>query len=520
MEEENKNEEVVASDVNKPIEEVNTSNQPTEDTVTTNEPVVEAAPIVEQPIKRSKKDIIGYNPETGEPIYKEIVPGSEVPKKSKKGLIIGLIIAVIVIIAGVVIAILCLGGKKDDEEQEKELTNREYRQIVADYGKSAEKAIEKYMDKEDEIPSFKDIKDEIKYDDYKVSCNTFKINYDGTVYIAACTVDGKEIKKTISYGEEKEEPVIDEKDNDCYFYKDGDEIKYTLDKEDIKDSKSIVATFDCPEDYNCNPIAQEGFNPGIMSNNKVFLSELSSDRKEYKVVLFDLNNEKVVGTYTSVRWLYKDSDTNHSDKDGEYILVSKSDSNYNGIIDKDGKIIHEYNIGFKKVGGIGSSKFAQTKYSIENDYILDYKDDKYGIVRIKSNDIVIENKYDDIKLVDDKYFKAKENNKWYLYSFTTKEKVLNDGYDYVIAILDKVVVVANEKKIYIKDLEGNDLLDTPIEDTSKEIIEVKEICCANTPGVDAKLNDDGTITIIVYKDNMYNDKKEYSFNPTTKTLSE
>ena len=123
MEEENKNEEVVASDVNKPIEEVNTSNQPTEDTITTNEPVVEAAPIVEQPIKRRKKDIIGYNPETGEPIYKEIVPGSEPPKKSKKGLVITLIS--LLLIAGIVVGVILLLNGNGDKKETKDNKEKE-----------------------------------------------------------------------------------------------------------------------------------------------------------------------------------------------------------------------------------------------------------------------------------------------------------------------------------------------------------------------------------------------------------
>ncbi|MBR3523077.1 MAG: hypothetical protein IKN87_00105 [Bacilli bacterium] len=464
MEEENKNEEVVASDVNKPIEEVNTSNQPTEDTVTTNEPVVEAAPIVEQPIKRSKKDIIGYNPETGEPIYKEIVPGSEAPKKSKKGLIIGLIIAVIVIIAGVVIAILCLGGKKDDEEQEKELTNREYRQIVADYGKSAEKAIEKYMDKEDEIPSFKDIKDDIKYDDYKVSCNTFKINYDGTVYIAACTVDGKEIKKTISYGEEKEEPKTNDTENYVYFYKENDEIKVSNKKDDIKDEKSIVSKYECPKNNICNLVQNENFMTKIMDNNKAFIIEYEGKPvKAVKIVLFDIVNNKVVGTYgTKANWLYK-NDSKISD-DGEYVLIQKLNSDAFIIIDKDGKVIKDnfYPTG-ANVTGVGGYVLSKNKYSIENDYIVSLKDNKEGITRITSDDIVIDYKYDNICFIDNTYFKTLENDKWFLFSFDTKGKVLSDGFDYIFGIYNNVLVVYNDRKIYIKDLTGNDLIDTPID---------------------------------------------------------
>ena len=522
MEEENKTtEEVKEEVVNETVEEVKeeVKAEPVAEEVASvvEQPVVEQPAVdpvpVQQPVKRSKKDIIGYNPETGEPIYKEIVPGEIPPKKSKKGLIIGIIIAVIAVI-GVVIAAVCLFGKKE----EKELTSHEYREIVKDYGKSVEDAIEDYMDDKGKLPAFKDIKSKIKYDKYDVSCSTIKINYDGTIYLANCSVDDKELKKTITYGAEKEEPVIEDKKGVVYFYKHNGDIRLTLDKDDIDDDDIIVAKYECKDDYSCSTYDSESFAPGIMDNKKIFISELSSDRKTKKIVLFDIENKKVIGSYESALWLHKDGKI--SSEDGEYILVQKLDSDLWGIIDKDGELIHDYTLGRKKSGGIGSYKFHQTYYSVENDYFVNYKDDKYGIVRIKSDDVVIENKYDDIKLYDDKYFKAKENDKWYLYSFETKEKVLTDGYDYIIAAFDNVVVVVNEKKIYIKDLSGNDLLETPIEDTSKEIKEVKELCCANTPGVAATTNDEGKIVITVYKDNNYNDKKDYTFDPTTKTLSE
>ena len=199
-------------------------------------------------MKKDKK-IISYNPETGEPIYEEeqiteveteSVPVetteqpvaeqpvvSEVnaesipvespkpvkPKKSKKGLIITIIVAVVVIVAGVLVAIFCFNGN-----EKKELTNIEARRVIRKYGNAVENAVQKYMDKEDEVPTFKDIKNNIKYDDYNVVCDKIKINYDGTVYLADCTIDEQEIKKSIVYGEEKEDPKPKEGQKRKYIY--------------------------------------------------------------------------------------------------------------------------------------------------------------------------------------------------------------------------------------------------------------------------------------------------------------
>ena len=364
------------------------------------------------------------------------------------------------------------------------------------------------MDKKDKLPKFKDIESDIAYDEYEVSCDTFKINYDGTIYLAKCSVNGKELKKTITYGEEKEEPVIEDKKGVVYFYKHNGDIRLTLDKDDIDDDDIIVAKYECKDDYSCSTFDSESFAPGIMDNKKIFISELSSDRKTRKIVLFDIENKKVIGSYGSALWLHKDGKI--SSEDGEYILVQKLDSDLWGIIDKDGKIIHDYNIGRKINSGIGGAKLHQSIYSIENDYFVTYKDGKYGITKVTSNDTVIEAKYDDIKLIDKNNFKALENGKWYLYNYDTKDKVLPDGYDAIVGVYGNLVVVSNDKKISALDFDGKNMAEEDIEDNTKEIIDAKEVCCGNNPGVVVKENADYTITITVYKDNNNSDKKEYT----------
>lgn len=80
--------------------------------------------VASKPIKRRKKDIIGYNPETGEPIYKEYAPGEIPPKKSKKGLIIG-IISVLLLAAITVGIIFLLNSGKDDKKEENKPKKKE-----------------------------------------------------------------------------------------------------------------------------------------------------------------------------------------------------------------------------------------------------------------------------------------------------------------------------------------------------------------------------------------------------------
>ena len=323
----------------------------------------------------------------------------------------------------------------------------------------------------------------------------------------------KEKKEEKKKEEKKKEPKEEKKEPSetiLYFYYDGSAIKMTKNYDDIADKTNIISKYMC--EANCNEIATENFNPGIMINKKVFIDDNS------KMVLFDIEEGKVVGEYGLAAFWLHDEDSKYTSDGGRYIMIKALDSDYYGIIDKNGGIIHEFNIGTQKRGGLNNKyPMYTTYYSVEGDYIVNYKDDKFGITKITSNDVVVDYKYDDIKLMGRNYYKVSENNKWYLYSFATKTKVLNDGYDYIIGVYDNIVIVDNDKKIYIKDFSGNNLIDSPIDDTSKDIKDIAEVCCGNNPGVTSSL-EKNVITISVYKEGS-NDATYYNYDIATKTLA-
>ena len=131
--EENKTEEVQTNEqpiteqpteevVSEPVQLGSNPVQTEEVTPVVEQPVVEQPvvdPVPVQPIKRRKKDIIGYNPETGEPIYKEYAPGEIPPKKSKKGLIITIIILVLLIVGGLTTWLLLSNNGDSDTDEPK-----------------------------------------------------------------------------------------------------------------------------------------------------------------------------------------------------------------------------------------------------------------------------------------------------------------------------------------------------------------------------------------------------------------
>ena len=229
-------------------------------------------------------------------------------------------------------------------------------------------------------------------------------------------------------------------------------------------------------------------------------------------VFFDTNHG-IIATYGgNPRWLYPKNDKNI----GKYIyILDKKNVNY-GIVDKKGKIVHDFNLSRDCLANLDGELCLE--YSIEDNLFVDIKNDKYGIVKIDSNDIIIDYKYDNIKLLNNKYFKAKENGKWYLYSFANKDKLSGEeGYDNLFVVNDNILVVENDKYLYITDYYGKKLTEERIKDLSDQYNEY--VCCGNNPGikVDVKGN---IVTITTYNKNNWEDYKSYEYNIEKSTLIE
>ena len=100
-----------------------------------------------------------------------------------------------------------------------------------------------------------------------------------------------------------------------------------------------------------------------------------------------------------------------------------------------------------------------------------YKENnKYGLLKLDSGIKVIEANFDYLRLIyygknefNTSYVKIKENDKWYLYSIEENKKVLDIGYDQILTVYNDVLVVEDNKRIYFKNLKGNDLVKISIE---------------------------------------------------------
>lgn len=307
------------------------------------------------------------------------------------------------------------------------------------------------------------------------------------------------------------------------------EYRYYLDNGIIKFEKSdLNGCFKIINEYNC-----ESTNCAVNMATQAFIYQ--NDNKNIVMIddandntLFDIENG-IIGIYGGyMRWLYPEK---YLFLDGgKYIYLKEKNSNNYGIIDRDGNIIHEFNLG--NIEALYPEGILNSVYSIENDMIVNQKDGKYGISKITSNDTIIDYVFSSVRLivnveynkdtsnysktVSNKYFKAKQDGKWYLYSFDTKEKVINEGYDNLFVVNDKIIVAEKEKYLYIKDYSGNNIVEDKIENLSDKYLEY--VCCGTNPGIEVNTKDN-IITITTYENNDWAKYNKYEYNISSKVLT-
>ena len=252
-----------------------------------------------------------------------------------------------------------------------------------------------------------------------------------------------------------------------------------------------------------------------------------SDYVNNAYVMFD-NEKGVIGTYSNAVWLRNEDSTN------TYIYVQQKDTNKYGIIDVNGKLIHDYNL--DEINATTIIGMIDNVYSVENNMIVDQKNGKYGIVRINSNETVLDYNFDSVrlfvtnrkensdinenykKIVSGKYVKASLNGKWYLYSTSTKNLVFNEGYDYIHVVNDSIVVTIQGNQLNIKDINGNNLINTPVQSLATEYADYA--CCGDNLGVEINSIGD-VVEIKAYASTRYGSNyNNYEFNTSSKTLNQ
>lgn len=263
--------------------------------------------------------------------------------------------------------------------------------------------------------------------------------------------------------------TYEKKDNIIYFYKDGIEVNKYVCERSVCDTTG--ETYGGSVQLNNTYVNKIVIYDGSLAD--------STSTEDKKIVFFDID-KGILNTYVNYYTVYNISDS--------YIYMGKigykTDAlivNYSGDIIKNSK---DKNFVLNCYEGC----FLNTNsFDIDNDYIVTIKSDKYGIEKITNDEVILDNIYEDIvfndydkfmsysydadEKVDNngktyyekfKYIKLKLNNKWYLYDLVNKKNVINNSYDEIILISDKVIMIYDNNEIFFVNYNGEKIDDNVI----------------------------------------------------------
>ena len=287
------------------------------------------------------------------------------------------------------------------------------------------------------ILNLKNIK--ISNDDYLYKVDDFSQSYD--------------VEKYSKYAYEFNETATE-----VTFYKDNDGYKE-------------INKYKC--NGKCYPYAAQCFGYADLNEGKMFIID------DEKAILFDMNKD-VIGEYEMPLYTIYDTiyDTSTSQYIQKYFVGKKTSNGKFAISDFNGNTVKEYDS-----DGYGTVLFCDINsetYSLKYNLITIKKNNKYGITRITKDELLTDYQFDDIRLYNDKYYKAKVGDKWYLYDLSNNEKVIFEGYKQIFMPADDILFVQDGDYLYVRNYNNENLTEEKI----KVYIEYNEkACCGAASGM-------------------------------------
>jgi len=389
---------------------------------------------------------------------KDLINFEEEEKEEKKYIII--IASIIIIFLLVITLILVVISKKPKEVIEEKIN---YNQIITEYGDSINLFVSNYLKENTEIPSWSYINDVIDYKKHKVSCITKKIYKDGNIYLNDCKVDG--IKTDVYYGTEQQE-------------KEGKSINiYKNEEESFTDieNQNLVGTITCNTEECDFIVAYEKF-VLIKENNKYYLYNYENNGIEFgPFEMLENSYEKDLLSYDNK--LYGILYDNGKEKSIYNVNTEKTIKNIEGnllepIATLNPTIMYKYGYAIfvnenknnfinLKTGNISYTIEGKINYLIENYnkdlvYITTYNtlNNKITIHNSNGKKLFNGNEYNGL-IVKDKNIIIYNDTNYYLYDNDLKKTLESKKYDSVLNIYDNYVVVVDNKKLELLDLNDN-----------------------------------------------------------------
>ena len=292
---------------------------------------------------------------------------------------------------------------------------------------------------------------ELTVKENSIEVSVYRKNSDEPKYFTVELVEGK-INKKFKY--------INYFDSKLYFYK--DEEKTELLGSYTCDNKNYVTKETDTYEY-CFPAKDAIYEDNDMTNNKrTTMTPLINDKYVFitdgtnTVKLYNLDSNKVQGTYTSV-------DTNIKSNNNEF-------NRFTGRLDV---------IALNKKGKYGLLKFEGTSLNAVHGFDYNHLEKLGDFILAQDGDNKWKILYDEERVSGTvtgkirgynsthKYLKVKSGN---VYSvFTEGGEITSDAtYQYVELYDDYYAGVTDKKEIYIYDYQGNKLTNTPVNVSSTD----------------------------------------------------
>lgn len=435
-----------------------------------------------------------------------------ISKKNNKliFIIIGVVLFVIILI--IIICMLFIKPKKD----KKPTIEIDYKSVINTYGDKVTVVTKEYSEKNDDIPTWNYVLENIDYKRYKVECNTHDIYKDGSIYLANCKVDNKKTRYT--YGIQKKEENIGIKIE--IYEKTKDElIFYSTDK-----SNNKVGTITCKTD-SCE--FEQAFDKFalIKENNESYLYDYINDTLVFGPFIYRNELDLLYKNEILYGIVYNDENKRNiynvnTGKILKNIAGEKLENNMNCNMD----IMYKYNyVIFNennennfinlKTGNISYSISGNILNLIENKdekivYITAYTHDpnKFKVYNSNGKTLFDGKEYSDFRIYKDFILSAKTNFSVYDSSFNLK--TTSKTYDEILYINENYIVVTLDNKLLILD-------------TSDNVLATFDNVWDNTNSFNSILSKEKTVDgktgiYLVFENNITNKYTAYYYIPSTK----
>ena len=359
--------------------------------------------------------------------------------KSNKSLfiILSIIIGVLFVILIVLLFVFNSNKKEENdnnkvinnEEEKNELSKSEMSKIIDLYGKSLEKEIVNYFNQNNKLPDFSTVNNLVDLD-YEVVCFVREIYEDKTIYLNECMIDYKEVDYSYGVKQEIKEVVVDNNNIKVYVHK--NTKKATLEEPVNKEEYYL---------YSSN-VDSEIENLSLLDGTS-YLTYYDISKKTHELYNYIVGRRafhNVDYSYASI--IYRAGDVGVN-KTSEYVVLHLNNSK-----------ARLYNL--FTGNPIGDEYDGISNHQIVNDRIMVYNEKKYGVMNIKTGELVIPIEYDNLINSGSSIVGEKDKKTYILdsdgnsYLEDELSKIFNVSYNHIYdkyVLLDKRILNLSGKEI-------------------------------------------------------------------------